>query len=74
MEAELQLFNVLNLLRRGWGRHRNANPGLLEHVGQTEGLPEEAQPIFRYATGTAQWNESPVESVFQLQLAIRYRF
>ena len=73
-EADLQVFNVLNLLRRDWGLTRLASPKLLEHVAHTAGTLEEAQPIFRFDTTTAQWVTSPDESAFHLQVALRYRF
>jgi hypothetical protein len=73
VEAELDLFNVLNLLNGAWGRYRVADPPLLEHVGQTPGAPDEAQPIFRFDTTRSEWTTLP-ESAFQLQLAVRYRF
>jgi hypothetical protein len=74
LEAELDLFNVLNLLNAGWGHYRVATPRLLEHVGQTTGPPETAQPIFRFDVARSEWTTLATESVFQLQLAARYRF
>jgi hypothetical protein len=78
VEAELQLFNVLNLLRRDWGQYRVlsasaivANGSLLEHVEHTTAAPN-AQPVFRFAAPT--WATLPTESNFQLQVAMRYRF
>jgi hypothetical protein len=80
LEAELQIFNLLNLLNRGWGlqrvapgRYQVADPALLEHVGQTGGPPEVAQPVFRFNPAAPRWTTLP-ESAFQLQLAVRYRF
>jgi hypothetical protein len=74
LEAQLDLYNLLNLLRRDWGLYRVAAPALLEHVGQTGGPPEEAQPIFRFSPTAPQWTTLPAEASFQLQLALRYRF
>jgi hypothetical protein len=74
LELELDLFNVLNLLNSEWGLYRLANPRLLEHVGQTSGSPSEAQSIFRYDIARAEWDTLAAESVFQLQVALRYRF
>lgn len=48
LEAELDMFNVLNLLNSRWGVYRVAAPALLEHVGQGPGPMEVAQPIFRF--------------------------
>ena len=74
VEAELQLFNVLNLLNRDWGRYRVADPSLLEHVGQVTSPAPLAQPVFRFDTTRPVWTTLTTESAFQLQLAMRYRF
>lgn len=74
LEVELDFFNVLNLLNGGWGRYRVARPRVLEHIGQTTGSPETAQPIFRFDTTRPEWEVLPTESAFQLQVAGRYRF
>ena len=74
LEAQLDIYNLLNLLNRAWGRHRVASPALLEHVDHIAGPPESAQPIFFYNPAAPQWTTLPAESVFQLQLALRYRF
>jgi len=73
-EAELDVFNVLNLLHGDWGRLRVAAPRLLEHVGHTAGSLETTQPIFRLDATRSQWTTVETESAFQLQLALRYRF
>jgi hypothetical protein len=74
LEAELDVFNVLNLLNEDWGVYRVAAPALLEHVAQGPGSPETAQPIFRYDPTRLEWTTLPTESAFQLQLALRYSF
>lgn len=74
LEAELDVFNVLNLLNGRWGRYRVAGPRLLEHVGHTPEPSETAQPIFRFDTTRPQWTTLQTESAFQLQVALRYRF
>ena len=71
---QLDVFNVLNLLNGNWGRRREAEPALLEHVGQTAEPVESAQPIFRFDGTTPHLTTVANESVFQLQLAARYRF
>jgi hypothetical protein len=71
---ELDMFNVLNLLKSEWGRYRVAAPALLEHVGQTPGPPATAQPIFRFDSSALQWTTLEAESAFQLQVAVRYDF
>ena len=74
LEAGLDLFNPLNLLSRNWGLYRVAAPSLLEHVGQTPGPSEIAQPIFRFDATAPRWTTLQTESAFQLQVALRYRF
>ena len=74
LEAQLDVYNVLNLLNGDWGRYRVAAPALLEHVGRTAGPVESAQPIFRYNVAAPAWTTLPPESAFQLQVALRYRF
>jgi hypothetical protein len=74
IEAELEIFNLLNLLDSQWGRYRVAIPSLLEQVGQTAGPAETAQPIFRYDATAPQWQTLRTESAFQLQVGLRYRF
>jgi hypothetical protein len=73
-EAELDAFNVLNLLRSDWGEYLVADPLLLEHVAQGPGSPDVAQPIFRFDPDRPEWTALTTESAFQLQLALRYRF
>ena len=74
LEAAFNVFNLLNLLNSGWGHYRTSDPALLEHVGQTSGDPETAQPIFRFFEDRPEWATLPSESVYQLQLALRYSF
>lgn len=70
--SKIEVFNVLNLL--SWGRRREAAPVLLEHFGQTAQPVQTSQPIFRLNATVPRWTTLPVESAFQLQLALRYRF
>ena len=74
LEAQLDVYNLLNLLRSDWGQYRIANPALLEHAGQTPGPTETSQPVFRFNPNSPRWTILPAESSFQLQLALRYRF
>jgi hypothetical protein len=73
-DLELDLFNVLNLLNRDWGRRQEAATALLEHVGQTADAVQTARPIFRFDAATPHLTTVATESAFQLQLAGRYRF
>jgi hypothetical protein len=74
VEAELDVFNVLNLVNGSWGRYRAARPRVLEHVEHTSGPTVASQPIFRFDPTRNEWETLPTESAYQLQLAIRYRF
>jgi hypothetical protein len=75
MDAQLEAFNLLNLIRRDWGQYRVAIPQLLEHTGQTPEAPGQSRPILRAGEHTAQqWVVVPTASSFQLQLGVRYRF
>jgi hypothetical protein len=74
VEAQVDAYNVLDLMRSDRGRYRVAIPELLEHVGQTAGPPGQSQPIFRFDEQRPDWLDAPAESSFQLQLALRYRF
>jgi hypothetical protein len=74
LEAEVDAFNLLTLVRRDWGRVRVALPTLLDHVGQVVGPSGLTQPIFNFSSSAPRWATLPTESAFQLQLAARYRF
>jgi hypothetical protein len=74
VDVQLDVFNVLNLLNRDWGRWREAVPALLEHVGQTAEPVQAARPIFRLDTTAPHITTRASESAFQLQLALRYHF
>jgi hypothetical protein len=74
LDVELDVFNLLNLLRRSWGLRREVSPGLLEHVGQTAGPVQTSRSVFRFDTTAPRWTTAAVESAFQLQLALRYGF
>jgi hypothetical protein len=74
IEAELDAFNVLNLLNAAWGQYHVADPRILEHVGQTSDSTATAQSVFRFASPRPQWTTLKTESAYQLQIALRYRF
>jgi hypothetical protein len=74
LTAQLDVFNVLNLLRRDWGQYRVGDPALLQQVGEVPGTPGTAQPIFRFDLSKPQWTTVPAESAYQLQLSLRYSF
>jgi hypothetical protein len=74
LEAQLDVFNVLNLLSSRWGLRREAAPSLLEHVGQTAEPAQTSQSIFHFDATAPRWTTVAAESAFQLQLGLRYRF
>ena len=74
VEAQVDVFNVLNLLNGRWGLRREAVTGVLEHVGQTTDAAGVPQSTFHFDTTRGQWTTLPEASGFQLQLAARYRF
>lgn len=74
LEAQLDVFNVLNLLNSRWGLRHEAAPALLEHVSQTVGPVQTSQSVFRFDSSAPRWITLPVESTVQLQVALRYRF
>jgi hypothetical protein len=74
VELQLDVFNVLNLIQRGWGHRGLANSVLLEHVAETTDSSGRPEPAFRFADASASWRIDPAESAFQLQLGLRYRF
>ena len=74
VEAEVEVYNVLNLLSGGWGQRLEALPRLLEHVGQTSDPLQPSRSIFRFNATAPRWTTVAAESAFQLQLALRYGF
>jgi hypothetical protein len=83
LAVELQFFNVLNLISSRWGRVELptlATPAattqvpLLSQVGQTVGLPEHTQPIYRFDTAMRRYSSQNFESFYQIQFAVRYDF
>ena len=73
-DVQLDLFNILNLLNDDWGLRRDASPLLLEHIGQTTEPLLTSQAIVRFDTVSPRWTTASAESLYQLQLAIRYSF
>ena len=74
VEAQFDVFNLLNLLNREWGRRRLANSVLLEHVGQELEEAGQSEPVFRFVESDTDGFIDPEESAFQLQFGLRYRF
>ena len=74
VEAQLDMFNLLNLLNREWGLRRLANSVLLEHVGQRSEGAGQSEPVFRFVESDTEGFTNREESAFQLQFGLRYRF
>lgn len=74
VEAQLDVFNLLNLLDGGWGIRRVATPALLEHVGPSAAPGVDPQPVFRFRETASPWTVVRAESAFQFQFGVAYRF
>ena len=72
LSAQLDVFNVLNLLSPSWGLFRVPDETLLQHTGQTSG--PFSQPVFHFDPATAGMSTQNLESGYQLQLSLRYSF
>jgi len=73
LSLDVEVFNVLNLLNPRWGLLRIPNTVALQHVRQdTTVTPSE--PVFKYDLGRSAYSTDNVESAYQIQLALRYRF
>ena len=72
LSAQLEVFNVLNLLNPSWGLFRQPNATLLQQTGQTSGAS--AQPVFHFDAAAAGTTTQNLESGYQLQLSLRYSF
>ena len=74
VELQADLYNVLNFLRGTWGVRNEAAPLLLQYMGQSSAAGGQSQPIVRFEAGAPRWTTVDAESVFQFQVAMRYRF
>ena len=74
LEAQLDVFNLLNLLNREWGLRQFANSVLLEHVGQGSEVGGQSEPVFHFNESDTEGFTDQEESAFQLQFGLRYRF
>jgi hypothetical protein len=69
----VEVFNVLNLLNPRWGLVRIPNTVALQHWRQNVTVTP-SEPVFRFDPNWATHSVSNVESAYQIQLALRYRF
>ena len=75
LAAQVDVFNVFNLLRTSWGLYRVANTALLEQVGESTAPSGVLQPIFRFdPVSRPLWVTLPTESTYQIQFALRYTY
>jgi hypothetical protein len=75
LTAQVDAFNVLNLISRSWGLYRTARTtALLDQVGEVGAGSPLAQPEFRFDATRQRWFVEPLESAYQLQFALRYSF
>lgn len=74
LEAQVDVFNVLNLLSSNWGVRRESFPFLLEHMGQVAGTAEGSRSVFFFDAARPLRTTDQGASSFQLQAALRYRF
>lgn len=81
LQAEVQVFNVLNLLNAQWGRlalptgltlATTSQIPLLSQVGESTGTAP--QPIYRFDATMSQYDSQNVDSYYQIQFGIRYSF
>jgi len=80
--AELQVFNLLNLLDGRWGRvaipstitTAVAEVNLLSQTGQTPATGSGSQPIFTFDPSMRRFASQNVDSYYQIQLSVRYSF
>ncbi len=76
---QLDVFNVLNLINRSWGKIELnpsgfTNESLLRHVGETAGDVSTAQGVFTFDPGTEKFRSDNIASFYQIQLSARYSF
>lgn len=72
LSLQIEIFNLLNLLRPSWGLFRTPQENILQHVGQTSG--PDSQPVFHFDAANAGTSTRNLESGYQLQLSLRYSF
>ena len=69
--VQLEVFNVLNLLKSSWGIVEARTPWILGYAGRTPGVA--SQPIFTFDPSVLR-NPPNADSGYQLQLSLRYSF
>lgn len=73
LSLDVEIFNVLNLLNARWGQMRIPNTVALQHARQNMTVTP-SQPVFRFDLNHVTNSADNVESAYQIQFALRYRF
>ena len=73
LSLDVEVFNVLNLLNPRWGLVRVPNTVALTHERQNAPAAP-AEPVFKFDPARRASESGSVESAYQIQLALRYRF
>jgi len=77
LQLSLDIFNVMNLLNKEWGVHRNVSNDNYELI-RVDGMEEDGTtPMFTYKGGAERdyiWNISDPVSRWRMQFGIRYIF
>ena len=71
--AQLDVFNVLNLLHASWGRLETPTVNVLSHIDQAR-LPNVGKPAFTFRPDLPRFSHDNTDSAYQLQLSLRYAF
>jgi hypothetical protein len=69
ISLQLEVYNVLNLVRQSWGLYRVPNDKILQYV-----VPATGQPFFVFDATRARSNTQNLESASQAQVSLRYNF
>ena len=72
VSLQVEVFNLLNLLHSSWGLFKVPNDRILEQKGETSIAP--FQPVFHFNAASVRSSTQNLESGYQLQLSLRYRF
>lgn len=73
LSVDVEIFNFLNLLNPRWGLLRIPTTNVLQHRGQ-DATVTPSEPVFSFDPARAAHSTANVESAYQIQLALRYRF
>jgi hypothetical protein len=74
LSVELEIFNVLNLLRAGWGSVAQVNTAPLKRVAEIQTSPAGSRSVFQFDKSYRLCSSDQTDSYYQIQLAARYSF